>query len=27
MLSFGYPNEEKAPRTQYTEDKVHWEKY
>ena len=27
MLSFGYPDEEKAPRTQYTEDKVHWEKY
>lgn len=27
MLSLGYPDEEKAPRTQYTEDKVHWEKY
>lgn len=27
MLSFGYPDEEKAPRTQYTEDKVHWERY
>ena len=27
MLSFGYPDEEKAPRTQYMEEKVHRERY
>jgi nitroreductase len=27
MLSFGYPDEEKAPRTQYKEDKIHRERY
>jgi len=27
MIYVGYPAEEKPPRTQYDEDRVHWEKY
>ncbi|KPL78252.1 NADH dehydrogenase [Ornatilinea apprima] len=27
MAYFGYPAEEKEPRTQYDESKVHWQKY
>jgi nitroreductase len=27
LLYVGYPAEEKAPRTQYDEKRVHWEKY
>lgn len=27
MIYLGYPAEEKAPRTQYDERRVHWEKY
>ncbi len=27
MLSFGYPDEEKAPRTQYKEEKIHRDRY
>jgi nitroreductase len=27
LLYVGYPSEEKAPRTQYDEKRVHWEKY
>ena len=27
LVYFGYPNEEKEPRTQYRQQAVHWEKY
>jgi nitroreductase len=27
VIFVGYPAEEKAPRTQYDESRVHWEKY
>ncbi len=27
IVLFGYPDEEKAPRTQYTEEAIYWNKY
>lgn len=27
IICFGYPEEERAPRTQYAEEAIYWQKY